>query len=178
VKRKLTLVTAAALVAAASLVGATATAAAGTEGPRAINLPPRVALTSPIDGGGGVIGCPIMFAATAGDVDDQILSGKQMPGDIPVIADDGIDRVEFYLNDRLLATDDFPPYEVTVVHGPFIPATDGENTAFARAYDNDTPQLTTDSATVAFLMAAPPPTLPGEPDDCMKGTAPATPPSS
>jgi hypothetical protein len=135
-----------------------------------------VALTSPIDAGGGVIGCPVTFAATAVDVDDQILSGKQIPGDIPIIADDGIDRVEFYVNGHLLATDDFPPYEITVQVGPFIPATDGKNTAFARAYDNDTPQLTSDSQTITFLMAVPPPSLPGEPDDCMKGAAPGTPP--
>ncbi|WP_173160397.1 Ig-like domain-containing protein [Phytohabitans suffuscus] len=61
-----------------------------------------------------MIGCPITFAATAVDVNDQILTGEQIPGDIPIITDDGIDRVEFYVNDRLLATDDLPPYEVTV----------------------------------------------------------------
>lgn len=171
-KRKLTLVGAVMLAAATSVTGATTAAADSFAGPRPINLPPRVALTSPADGFGGVIGCPVTFAAIAVDVDDQILHGSATSDDIPIIADDAIDRVEFYLNGRLLATDDFAPYDVTVTHGPFIPAPLGKNTAFARAYDNDTPQLTMDSQSVAFLMAEPPPGLPGEPDECLKATPP------
>ncbi|GAA0984255.1 hypothetical protein GCM10009555_057620 [Acrocarpospora macrocephala] len=144
----------------ASVAGAGTAMGDPVAGPIAKNLPPRVALISPTDGFIGVSGCPITFSASAVDGDNEIMRG---PDDIPIFAPDGIDRVEFYVNDRLLATDNIAPYEITVDRGPFIPQSSGKNTAFARAYDTDKPQLNADSEIVSFLLVDPPPGLPDEP---------------
>ncbi|MEO3863823.1 Ig-like domain-containing protein [Acrocarpospora sp. B8E8] len=125
-KRALMLIPAATLAAMATVASTTAAAAGPVDGPIAVNLPPRVSLTSPADGFVGVLGCPVTFAAVAEDIDNQILLGRPAtPDDVPVIADDGIDRVEFYLNGHLLAADYTAPYEVTVDRGPFVPRTRG-----------------------------------------------------
>jgi hypothetical protein len=168
-RRKLMLMGTVALAAAASVATGMTAAADPIDGPMEINLPPQVALTSPTDDSGGVLGCPFTFAATAADPDNEIMGGGS------TTVDDGIDRVEFYLNGELLATDDTTPYEVTVVNGPFIPRLDGKNTAFARAFDDDTPQLSADSQTVSFFMVDPPPGLPDGPDPCLQATPPEPP---
>src|SRR6266545_723416 len=142
----------------ASAAGVATAVAGSVDAPIAVNLPPRVDLTGPTDGFVGVLGCPVTFTAVAVDPDNEIMQLRLITtDDIPVIADNGIERVEFYLNGHLLATDSTAPYEVTVAQGPFVPATAGEkNTAFALAYDDD-----------------PPPGLPGDPDQCLQATPPA-----
>jgi Big-like domain-containing protein len=174
VRRKLILAGAVMLAAVTSVAGAMTATAGQIDGPRPINLPPRVALTSPTDGSGGVFGCPFTFAAVALDPDDEILWGPPATSDDWTASEAGIDRVEFHLNGQLLATDDTAPYEVTVRNGPFVHRFEGVNIAFARAFDRDTPQLSADSATVSFFMVDPPPSLP-DIDPCMQATPPPIP---
>jgi Big-like domain-containing protein len=174
-RRTLIFAGAVALAALTSVAGAMTASAGQVDGPRNINLPPRVELTSPIGGGGGVLGCPFTFAAVALDPDDEMMGGPPATEDGWIVTEAGIDRVEFYLNDQLVATDDTAPYEVTVRNGPFRHRHDGLNIAFARAFDRDIPQLSADSEPASFFMVDPPPTLPGI-DPCMQATPPPTPP--
>lgn len=108
------------------------------------NQPPEVTLTSPEAGFGTPITCPAPLAAEATDPDGAI------------------DRVEFYVNGELVATDDTAPYEAEA-SGPGGHLVEGENTAFARAYDDGDPALSTDSEPVTFTMLPP---LPSSPGDC------------
>jgi len=84
--------------------------------------PPTVTLTT---SNSSIPPCPFVLAAEATDPD-------------------GIDRVEFYFNDRLVGTDDTYPYKVKL---PSVPG-QARATFFARAYDNGTPQLSGDSPVV------------------------------
>src|SRR5690606_28348974 len=94
------------------------------------NQPPEVELTAPTGGLVGVVPpCPLVFAADAVDPDGAV------------------DRVEFYVNGVLVGTDDTAPYRVGISGGS-VPAP--ERVAFARAYDDGNPQLSTDSEPVTF----------------------------
>ncbi len=95
------------------------------------NQPPTVTLTSPADGAGFEEGDPVPLAATASDPDGTI------------------NRVEFYVDGTLVSTDTSAPYSFSagsIAVGP--------HTAFARAFDNGTPALSAESATVAFSVVA------------------------
>lgn len=102
------------------------------------NQPPEVAMTSPL---GGTVGftspCPIFLSAGASDPDGAI------------------DRVEFFVNGALVGTDRTAPYTVGSTLGAFPPPAPPtfEWVAFARAHDDGTPSLSTDSAPVAFRIA-------------------------
>lgn len=98
------------------------------DGAPANDEPPTVALTEPTSGTAGYVPpCPFVLAAEATDPD-------------------GIDRVEFYVNDRLVGTDDTFPYQAKI-SGSGLPP---NSVAFARAYDRGTPQLSSDSEPVTF----------------------------
>lgn len=109
-------------------------------------------LTSPEEGFSDIAGCTFQFAAEASDPDGAV------------------DRVEFYVNGALLGTDDEAPFELELrPNGPV-----GENTAFARAFDNGNPALSTDSPPVTFVLLVPPPAPPGQ-DPCRSGVPPVPP---
>jgi cellulose 1,4-beta-cellobiosidase len=103
------------------------------------NLPPEVTLTSPPSEGTTVpLPCAITLAADASDPDGEI------------------DRVEFYVNDELVGTFHNAPYEMEIEANH--PAVLGQgNVVFARAYDDGTPPLSTDSASSTIGWAVPPP---------------------
>lgn len=94
------------------------------------NQPPEVELTAPASGTVGVVApCPLTLTADAIDPDGAI------------------DRVEFYVNGVLVGTDHTAPYQVSTSAGATpVP----ERVAFARAYDDGTPPLSTDSEPVTF----------------------------
>lgn len=102
------------------------------------NQPPEVTMISPR---GGLIGftspCPIFLSASASDPDGAI------------------DRVEFFVNGALVGTDHTVPYLIGSTLGAFPPPSPPtfEYVAFARAHDDGTPSLSTDSAPVAFRIA-------------------------
>lgn len=139
------------ITAAASSAGATATITAtptdqpcptaqvevSVTGEPDDNLPPEVQLTSPADGAVFGYPCGATLSAIAQDPDGAV------------------DRVEFYVNEQLVASDDTAPYEVELPPGAF------DNVAYARAFDNGDPALSTDSAPVSFTFVPPPPVPPG-----------------
>lgn len=95
---------------------------------------PVVALTRPGEFGLTVFPpCPVTTIAEASDPDGAI------------------DRVEFYADGALVSADDAAPYHAQV------PARSG-TVVFARAYDDGTPQRSTDSDPVTLMIAVP--TLP------------------
>lgn len=101
------------------------------------NQPPEVVMTRPdSDTVVRLAPCPVTFGADAGDPD----------GDI--------DRVEFYVNDGLVGTDDTAPYRVDSSFGAFPPPSGTFGyTALARAYDGGMPPRSTDSEPVEFSVA-------------------------
>jgi hypothetical protein len=102
------------------------------------NLPPEVTMTSPR---GGLVGfvspCPFVLNADASDPDGTV------------------ERVEFFVNGALVGTDHTAPYLAGSSLGAFPPPSPPsfEYVAFARAHDDGTPPLSTDSAPVAFRIA-------------------------
>jgi hypothetical protein len=105
------------------------------------NQPPEVTLTGPAGGAGIVESCPVTLAAEAADPDGAV------------------DRVEFYLNDVLVGTDQAAPYRVEVPPGAAGPLVSGDNRAYARAVDDGAPALSTDSEVVTFALRPPPPAV-------------------
>lgn len=103
------------------------------------NEPPEVTLTGPADGDGIASPCPVQLTADASDPDGAV------------------DRVEFYVNDTLVGTDDEAPYGVEVAS--IDSALSLDNTAFARVFDDGSPALSTDSTVVSFFRPVPPPAL-------------------
>jgi hypothetical protein len=101
------------------------------------NEPPEVTLTRPAGTLVGVVSpCPFVLAADATDPDGAI------------------DRVEFYVNNRLLGTDGTAPYLIGVGLGALPPPSSSSDwVAFARAYDDGVPQLSSESAPVTFRVA-------------------------
>jgi cellulose 1,4-beta-cellobiosidase len=105
------------------------------------NEPPEVTLTSPISGVMHVSVCPVPLAAEASDPDGAV------------------ERVEFFVNDVLVNTDQEAPYQFNFgPGGPGAPIS-GSNTVFARAWDDGSPALSTDSAPATFLLVPPPPNI-------------------
>lgn len=100
--------------------------------------PPTVTLTSPADGSNVLYPCPVVLSAEA-----------SAPGG-------EVDRVEFYVDDTLVGSDDTAPYEIEVPSGQFYYST---HTAFARVYDSADPPRTADSEPAQFLVLVPPPAL-------------------
>ncbi len=98
--------------------------------------PPTVTLTTPIDGATLLYPCPIVLTAEA-----SALGGK-------------VDRVEFYVDDVLVGTDDTAPYELETPSSAHFGV---NHTAFARVYDRSDPPRSADSETVEFVVAPPPP---------------------
>ena len=94
--------------------------------------PPTVTLTQPSGSTASFVPpCPFVLAADATDPD-------------------GVDRVEFYLNGQLVGTDHTFPYRVKLTNVYSLPP---NSVAFARAYDQGTPQLSADSAARTFSVA-------------------------
>lgn len=115
------------------------------------NQPPEVTLASPTADFATPLTCPVPLAADAVDPDGTVA------------------RVEFYVNDQLVATDDEAPYELE--YGPSGVLRMGENVAFARAVDDGDPALSTDTDLVTFQMTPPPPA----PGDCDSPLPPVPP---
>jgi hypothetical protein len=98
--------------------------------------PPVVTLTRPSSSLVGVVSpCPFVLSADANDPDGAI------------------DRVEFYLNNMLVGTDRTAPYLIEIGALPPPLPSSAEWVAFARAYDNDVPQLSADSQARTFRIA-------------------------
>ncbi len=93
------------------------------------NQPPTATLTSPTAGASFPQGQAVPLAATATDPDGTI------------------NRVEFYVDGALVATDTSAPYTASAT-GLSV----GPHSAFARAFDNGSPQLSADSDTALFTV--------------------------
>ncbi|GAA3429965.1 glycoside hydrolase family 6 protein [Streptosporangium sandarakinum] len=92
------------------------------------NQPPTVSLTSPSNGASVPAGTAVPLAATAGD-------------------DGGVSKVEFYIDDALVNTDTTAPYSFSAAN-----VGTGSHTAKAKAYDNASPALSTESSAVSFTV--------------------------
>lgn len=113
------------------------------DGGPANDEPPTVTLTQPSGGSAGYVPpCPFVLAAEASDPD-------------------GVDRVEFYVNGKLVGTDDTFPYRVDIPRGslPSVAPPSYDYTAIARAYDAGSPSLSSESNPVNFhiVIGDPPP---------------------
>jgi hypothetical protein len=100
------------------------------------NQPPEVTLTSPVEGSAVPIPGTAVLAAGASDPDGAV------------------DRVEFYVGDELVGTDSAAPYQVDV---STVRLGFGTHTAYARAVDDGSPPLSTDSEAVTFFVVTIPP---------------------
>jgi cellulose 1,4-beta-cellobiosidase len=94
------------------------------------NQPPTATLTSPSNGAEFPAGSTVPLTATATDPDGSI------------------DRVEFFVDGNLVATDTTAPYSASATG-----LAAGSHTARAIAFDNGSPQLSGESALVMFSIA-------------------------
>ncbi|GAA4190464.1 hypothetical protein GCM10022252_28800 [Streptosporangium oxazolinicum] len=92
------------------------------------NQPPTVSLTSPASGSSYQAGAAVPLAATASD-------------------DGSVSKVEFYVDGTLVNTDTSAPYSYSATG-----LASGSHTARARAYDNASPALSTETAAVPFTV--------------------------
>ncbi|MFI6507804.1 glycoside hydrolase family 6 protein [Streptosporangium sp. NPDC050855] len=92
------------------------------------NQPPTVALTSPASGASYQAGAAVPLAATASD-------------------DGSVSKVEFYVDGTLVNTDTTAPYSYSATG-----LASGAHTAKAKAYDNASPALSTETAAVPFTV--------------------------
>ncbi|GAA3014545.1 glycoside hydrolase family 6 protein [Streptosporangium longisporum] len=92
------------------------------------NQPPTVALTSPASGATYQAGAAVPLAATASD-------------------DGSVSKVEFYVDGTLVNTDTTAPYSYSATG-----LASGAHTAKAKAYDNASPALSTETAAVPFTV--------------------------
>lgn len=100
------------------------------------NFPPAVSILSPADNYQAIIDAPIILKASAHDRDN-----------------DGIDYVEFWINDQLHQTVDAEPYEITI---PSVP--EGTHTWYVRAVDHgDAEEVTPVHTVTATQTVAYPP---------------------
>ncbi|MFF5112802.1 glycoside hydrolase family 6 protein [Streptosporangium sp. NPDC000509] len=93
-----------------------------------VNQPPTVSLTSPASGSTHQAGAAVPLAATASD-------------------DGSISKVEFYVDGTLVNTDTTAPYSYSATG-----LASGSHTASAKAYDNASPALSTQTAAVPFTV--------------------------
>ncbi|MER6827986.1 glycoside hydrolase family 6 protein [Streptosporangium sp. NPDC000563] len=93
-----------------------------------VNQPPTVSLTSPASGATYQAGAAVPLAATASD-------------------DGSISKVEFYVDGTLVNTDTTAPYSYSATG-----LASGSHTASAKAYDNASPALSTQTAAVPFTV--------------------------
>ncbi|WP_433362838.1 glycoside hydrolase family 6 protein [Streptosporangium sp. CA-115845] len=93
------------------------------------NQPPTVSLTSPASGASYQAGAAVPLTATASD-------------------DGAVSKVEFYVDGTLVNTDTTAPYSYSATG-----LAAGSHTAKAKAYDNATPALSTETAAVPFTVA-------------------------
>ncbi|MFF5247803.1 glycoside hydrolase family 6 protein [Streptosporangium sp. NPDC000095] len=97
-------------------------------GQNPVNQPPTVSLTSPASGSTHQAGAAVPLAATASD-------------------DGSISKVEFYVDGTLVNTDTTAPYSYSATG-----LASGAHTASAKAYDNASPALSTQTAAVPFTV--------------------------
>ncbi|WP_434096173.1 glycoside hydrolase family 6 protein [Streptosporangium roseum] len=95
-----------------------------------VNQAPTVSLTSPASGASIPAGSAVPLAATAGD-------------------DGAVSKVEFYVDGALVNTDTSAPYGYSATG-----VAAGSHTARAKAYDNGTPVLSTETAAVPFTVGS------------------------
>jgi hypothetical protein len=100
------------------------------------NQPPEVTLTSPAEGDAVPIPGTVVLAAEASDPDGAV------------------DRVEFYVGEELVGTDSAAPYQVEV---STVSLGFGSRVASARAVDDGSPPLSTDSEPMTFFVVTVPP---------------------
>ncbi|MFF3444096.1 glycoside hydrolase family 6 protein [Streptosporangium sp. NPDC002721] len=93
-----------------------------------VNQPPTVSLTSPASGSTHQAGAAVPLAATASD-------------------DGSVSKVEFYVDGTLVNTDTSSPYSYSATG-----LSSGSHTASAKAYDNASPALSTQTAEVPFTV--------------------------
>ncbi|MGJ6964630.1 glycoside hydrolase family 6 protein [Streptosporangium sp. G11] len=93
-----------------------------------VNQPPTVSLTSPASGSSHQAGAAVPLAATASD-------------------DGSVSKVEFYVDGALVNTDTSSPYSYSATG-----LSSGSHTASAKAYDNASPALSTQTAAVPFTV--------------------------
>ncbi|WP_436761836.1 glycoside hydrolase family 6 protein [Streptosporangium sp. V21-05] len=93
-----------------------------------VNQPPTVSLTSPASGSSHQAGAAVPLAATASD-------------------DGSVSKVEFYVDGTLVNTDTSSPYSYSATG-----LSSGSHTASAKAYDNASPALSTQTAAVPFTV--------------------------
>jgi len=97
-------------------------------GQNPVNQPPTVSLTSPASGATYQAGAAVPLAATASD-------------------DGSISKVEFYVDGTLVNTDTTAPYSYSATG-----LSSGSHTASAKAFDNASPALSTQTAAVPFTV--------------------------
>jgi len=98
-------------------------------GQNPVNQPPTVSLTSPASGSSHQSGAAVPLAATASD-------------------DGSVSKVEFYVDGTLVNTDTSSPYSYSATG-----LSSGSHTASAKAYDNASPALSTQTAAVPFTVS-------------------------
>ncbi len=101
-------------------------------GQNPINQPPTVSLTSPAPGSTHQAGAGVPLAATASD-------------------DGSVSKVEFYVDGALVNTDTSAPYSYSAAG-----LSSGSHTASAKAFDNASPALSTQTAAVPFTVGGTP----------------------
>ncbi|MEU8383823.1 cellulose binding domain-containing protein, partial [Streptosporangium sp. NPDC048865] len=99
-----------------------------TCGGQPVNQPPTVSLTSPASGSTYQAGAAVPLAATASD-------------------DGSVSKVEFYVDGALVNTDTSAPYSYSATG-----LSSGSHTASAKAYDNASPALSTQTAAIPFTV--------------------------